>query len=774
MSRANRARRRSGTAGQLCWQSVRICRNLGRNLSLIVGLSLGAVGAIAPPMTLAQTTSQGYTLLNKGWVNDAIKAFQQSLMVNPQSVPDRLGLAVAYQRAGQDANAWMNYLQVLQRDPQNRTALAAVGTLGGYRPEWQAEGIAALTTLLTLTPNDNSVRAQRALLYGYQGRFAESLTDYQVVLQANPAPATLLGAAQINTYSGDYPQGLALFERYLKTGQAIPDDALPAYATTLRETGNPTAAIKLLTQRLPQAKAAAIELRTALALAYQASGQTDAATEVLAPLRNDPQAVLPLARALSTMARQTGDANWWREAIDLYQRAYQQTPNPPTGFTTEVADVFSEQPASRSAALALYQQLTQQQPNDRSLAVKQLGIQRQLGKLSRTELSQQLQPLLQPLPAAAAERQLLARALVRVDAPDASLLPAYQALLDSGVDAPFLSYRIAQMALQNGDFGAARQAVANYQRVVGPQDLAPELLLAEIERRETKLPESAQRYEALIARNPAAAIRANALRGLAGVRQQQGRLADAIQLYEQLLVQDPQDVTAQLGKASLAYQAQQITQAEAEAVLQKGLPLVDEGVPELVSLVGALPADPSREALYNSLLVADPENLAVQRRLIQVLAARDPAQARSRVDQLIKQDPNSLTAYFIQGELGRSLGDLNLAGQAYETILQRQPNNIDGLYALGGVRFEQRRLNEARTIYQRILALKPQDWDTRRILGELDLAQDLPFAALQQFRTIRQEQISQNVADAKLADRVIRIEVDRLKRRGFQPGWERY
>ena len=751
-------------------------------LSLASGLLITLTGL--PSQAQSAVVGQGYTLLNRGWVKDAIASFQTALRQNPQSLEAKLGLAIAYQRAGQDANAWQAYQQVLAQDSKNLTALSAMGVLGGYRSEWQAKGIEALTTLLTLAPDRMDDREQRAILYGYQGRFTEALADYQILLQ-KPTPKILLGAAQAYTYSGNYKDGLVLFERYRAIGgKTPPNDAVAAYATALRETGKSEQAIPLLEALLKQLKPLdrmTIEVRSALAEAYQANQQPDQARLVLEPLRNQPDAALPLARALSQIGRQSGDTTLYAEAVERYRQVLRQTANPSPGLMTEAADVFSEYPPSRSDAASLYEQLLRQQATP-SLGVKRLSVTRQLGQLSSDALRQQLQTVLQPLPETATERQAIALALVRFDPPDPALLPQYQALLQSGVDAPFLYFRVAQMWVQKGDFGQARQFLQRYSATMaGARDRAPQLLLAEIERREGKLDASAQRYEALIAANPPTPVLSDALLGLADVRQAQGRSDEALRVYDEILVKNPGSLRTQLGRASVAYRAERITQAEAETVLTAWLqsPAGSETPPELFSLVGVLPADPSREALYASLLAVNPENLAIQRRALQVLASRDPAAAKAQVEQLVKRNPGDLTVYFVQGDLAQTLGDLALASQAYSAILQQEPNNVDAIAALAGVRFQQQRYVEAKTLYTRVLALRPDDLDTRRILGELSLAQDHPGVALQQFKDLRQAQIARETPTLSGGDRatdrkIEKIQVDLLRRRGFQPSWERY
>jgi tetratricopeptide (TPR) repeat protein len=752
-------------------------------VSLTVGLLLlssGFSSLSAQAQTGSAAVQQGYGLLDRGWVNDAIAVFRQALQSNPQSVDARLGLAIAYQRAGQDANAWTAYQQVLTQDPNNRKALVAVGTLGSYRSEWQQRGIAALTTLLNLSPADNAARAQRALLYGYQGQFAAALADYQVVLSGNPTPDVLLGAAQIYTYSGDYPQGLALFNRYRATGASVPNTAITAYALALQKTGNPGQAVQILAPRLQSLRTldeTAIQIRSALAIAYQANQQPEQALAVLEPLRNQPEAELALARAFSTIGRQTYNGDLYEQSVALYRRALQRTPNPSAGLLLEIADVFSESDAMQADALQLYQQLSEQQPQNQSVQIKRLILENQLGQLSRADLTAQLQPVLSSLPTAPGERRSLAQALLRLDPPDPAYLSLYQTLFQEETDQPFFNFRIAQIYLQQNDLTQARQALSAYTHTpLGELDPASDLLLAEVERRDGNLETSARLYEAIIDRGLGDEIHRSAVRGLAGIRLAQGQPNQAIALYDQLLAANPDDGVIQLGRASVAYQTQQTSQAQAETVLNRWLTAHAnaEPPPELFSLVGALPAEPQRESLYKQLLAIEPDNIAVNRRWVQLLAVRDPAEAKTQVEQLIARNPNRVEVYFVQGELAQTLGDWELASQSYNLILAAQPNNSDALSALGGVRFQQRKFTEATALYNRVLALKPNDLETRRILAELSAAQDQPLSALDQFQQIQQAQKAAATPDPRVDDRIRDLEVDFLRRRGFQPYWERY
>ena len=57
---------------------------------------------------------RGNRLLKRGWVNDAIKVFQQAIKRNPKSIKANFGLATAYNRAGNIDKAWNFYQRVCE------------------------------------------------------------------------------------------------------------------------------------------------------------------------------------------------------------------------------------------------------------------------------------------------------------------------------------------------------------------------------------------------------------------------------------------------------------------------------------------------------------------------------------------------------------------------------------------------------------------------------------------------------------------------------------
>ncbi|MEB3213466.1 MAG: tetratricopeptide repeat protein [Leptolyngbyaceae bacterium] len=757
-------------------------------------IGLGLLTGVMPllPMMASSAIAQSvptqvrraYTLLDQGRVDAAIAQFEQFLQQTPNSLEGWLGVAIAYRRAGQDENAFRAYQRVIELDPNNRLALGALGLLGGFRPEWQNQGIAALDRLLSLEPSDVDARAQRALLYVYQGRFGEAIADYEIVLQRNPVPSVVLAAAQAYTYSGNYEQGLSLFSRYQAAGGTLGANEAIAYALALRETGQAAQAVQLLEQQLSQRRtldSTTINLRGALASSYAANRQFSQAVQVLTPIQGRQDSRTILARAYNDIGRYSGEISYFQAAASLYRQIMTQVSDLTAGMAREIADALSGMPirAERQYALEIYRQLSAQYPDDSGLQAQQAVLEQQLGFISSDQLSQRLQSALQPFPSNPSEQRAIAQALTRLDSPDPILLPIYQTLVNAGINEPFLNFRIAQMYVRQGNLNAARNALGLYaSTATSAQDQATAVLLqADIDRREGNLELSAQRYQSLVtnfASNPDIAI--TALQGLANIRQAQGRVGEALGIYDQIISIDPQNQALQLGRTSLAYQAELITEDQAEAVLNNWLAVngIADAPPELYSLAGALPPSAQREELYVLLLNADPSNIPIQLRRLQVIASRSPQLARAQLERLIAQNPNDLSTYFVQGELAQDLGDLELAADAYESILLQQPNETGALLALGGVRIQQQRYDLAARLYNEALALEPNNQAALTSLAGLQVSQGRRITALEQLEYLQVELAAQGQSTEVITREMQRIREGYLQQRGFQPPWERY
>ncbi|TVP65082.1 MAG: hypothetical protein EA342_15015 [Leptolyngbya sp. LCM1.Bin17] len=751
---------------------------------LAAGLWLGTGSLNRPPAALAQVSasvSRGYTQLAEGQVDGAIATFQRLIQQNPNDVEALQGLAIAYRRAGREAMALDIYQRILTLDPDNRLALSTVGFLGEFRSQWQPLGIEALTRLLQLQPEDQTARAQRAKLYYYQGLFSQSLADYGQVLPHTNDPNILGPAAEAHTFSGDYRTALSLFKRYRSDGGTIQGDRAIAYGQALRESGQMDAAVQILEQELrrtPDLNPQQLRLRGALASTYAANRQFSAALELIQPLRGRNDARLTLARALTAVGDYSQQPSYNQEAASLYRQVLATTAELSPGVRREASFALGNLPDHQRQALQLVEQLATERPEDASLTLQRQLLGYQIGQLSHAALVQQVRSTFPTLPGDGVQVRTMGQVLSRLNPPIPELLPLYQSLVAGGSHEAFLHFRIAQMLTQQGRLAEAQAALATYTNTpAGRRDPdTVQLLLADIEQRQGNLAQSSQRYQSLLSTTQLPPIRAGAIQGLASVYQIQGRFAEALALYDQLIAANPQTVSYPLGRTALAYQAGLITEAQASAVLTQGLQQLGTAPPpaELITLVTVLPPSPERAGLYQSLLTVDPSNGQLQLRSLQVLAATNPTQAQAQAAQLVAANPNHLDWYFVQAEIAQQTGNYDQARQSYQAVLQRQPSHPDALLALGGLEFQVGNYDQADRLYQQALAQDSHNSTARTSLAALNAVQGRPLAALGQLQAWQREQRAQGTVDPQVSRQRQQIQETLLQQRGIQPPWERF
>ncbi|MEL6230274.1 MAG: tetratricopeptide repeat protein [Cyanobacteria bacterium J06627_3] len=744
-------------------------------------LSFNLLTATATPSVLAQpalaqlpnldnqptVVREGYALFEKGWIDPALEKFLQAVQQYPDSVPAQLGLARSYFKLGQDANAFAAFRQLTVLEPTNVEALETLGLLGSYRPEWRSVGIDALTTLLEQPGygQNGEVRSQRALLLFYEGRLGEAIADYDIALEQTPTLATQVGAAQVFAYGGRSAQSVELFERYLSTGQTLKIYEAQAYSFALRQEGNPGAAIDMLQPFLDANGNAAeqAQLKAELATSYAANRQYERGLALLDTIEGQP---LVVARALRGMSFYTDAPDVQRRAIAAYE-AILTSSSLTVGTAREAADALSVYPGSRTTTLATYQQLAAQYPDDISLYVQTSIWERQLAQISAQELRQRL--LAVTLPENPTQLRYIASGLSKLDPPDTELVPFYQDVLAATSAEPFLHYRLGQIYLQQNKLELAQEQL----RLYAGDDPAVLLFQAEQARRQDDIDTSIAIYQQLI-NDPTSSneVVTGSLQGLAGIYQGQGRYVEALDLYEEIIALNPGNDTKILGQTSLAYQGKFISVETAESVLDQWLAShpANENPPELYSLVGALPADPARSDLYQSLLVANPGSLVIRQRQIQVLAMSDPDAANDAAAQLVADNPDAPEVYLLQGQIAQDTGKLATAERAYETLLERNPEQFDAIVGLAGVRFRQLRYQEARRLYDQAIAIAPDDLNLRQASISLTVAQDRPLQALEEINAL-QSRVPTNIG-LERQERLIKEGL--LLHRGFQPVWERY
>lgn len=129
---------------------------------------------------------------------------------------------------------------------------------------------------------------------------------------------------------------------------------------------------------------------------------------------------------------------------------------------------------------------------------------------------------------------------------------------------------------------------------------------------------------------------------------QQGDLALARRLYEQVLQAEPRSVDALLGLGAISWKEGRIEEAGQR---------------------------------YQRVLELEPRNPYAQAGLIAIIGGADPQASESRLRQLIAREPSAFL-YFTLGNLYADQGQWPGAEQAYFQAFQRQPDNPDYAFNL--------------------------------------------------------------------------------------------
>ncbi len=120
--------------------------------------------------------TQAYDHLQADNLEAAAKAYEQVLRSDPHNTDALLGLGVIALRAGQPARADDYFTRVLEVDPKNATALAALINLRGQNDPGLAES--RLKGLLAAQPDSPGLNAALGNLYAAQARWAEAQQAY--------------------------------------------------------------------------------------------------------------------------------------------------------------------------------------------------------------------------------------------------------------------------------------------------------------------------------------------------------------------------------------------------------------------------------------------------------------------------------------------------------------------------------------------------------------------------------------------------------------------
>lgn len=188
---------------------------------------------------------------------------------------------------------------------------------------------------------------------------------------------------------------------------------------------------------------------------------------------------------------------------------------------------------------------------------------------------------------------------------------------------------------------------------------------------------------------------------------QGGRLAEAAQLYLEVLALVPEQPIALLHLGLARWQAGQ--QAEGRRLVERSVAVAPDYPEAHYNLSHILRAEgdlDGAEAALRSVLRLKPDSLDALINLGALLSQRgDHAGALEAARQAVTLAPAHPQAQYNLGASRKALGDLEGAAHAYETALARQPDFLPALFNLANVRHDLGAFAQAETLYRRVLSL---------------------------------------------------------------------
>jgi tetratricopeptide (TPR) repeat protein len=183
-----------------------------------------------------QTLNQAYEAFHADRLDDARRGYEQVLRNDPRNADALLGLAAIAARQGQFERSQDLYLRVLEADPGDITAQAALISLRGSSDAGQSES--RLKTLLGGQPDSSPLHFALGNLYARQGRWSEAQQAYFEAYAHDPD-------------NGDYLFNVAVSLDHLRQSKLAAQYYRMALSATRRSTFDRNAATQRLVDLQP-------------------------------------------------------------------------------------------------------------------------------------------------------------------------------------------------------------------------------------------------------------------------------------------------------------------------------------------------------------------------------------------------------------------------------------------------------------------------------------------------------------------------------------------
>ncbi|MFW6108171.1 MAG: tetratricopeptide repeat protein [bacterium] len=469
------------------------------------------------PGTLAFRQLAQLDLL-EGNLDSALARYREAVDKNPDSVPDRMGLGHALRRKGQIGEALQQYKQVLAVDSTNSTALLALAQI--YRATGRLDlALDTCEQAKKISPSAPQVRFEMAAIQRAREQYDEAIAEYKAVLKDKPNHLRArVAIAETRFHSGDHSTAITMLTDLLgQQSTAVPAvrASLVSFYKRLGETDKAQSQLETLVQSTPKLLGAydlAVlyihkdKLPEAIRLIDQALDKQDAPT-------------LHLARGTALQLQGKLD-----QAIDAFQKAREANPDNPRMASllanahlaagkpdlarTAIRSV-KVQPDLLNAYLALIDKLAGggQQARLAANALNQAALYADANWL--TLARERYQSLLDTLPDNLAVLHLLADVHERLDDPTHAIA-TYRRMLDARSGYEPALRNLARHYLAKDEPQKAEEA---FRTLLGakPDDLDLKLALATTLQRQDKLDECIDLYKQMIKQNPTHPIAYNNL-----------------------------------------------------------------------------------------------------------------------------------------------------------------------------------------------------------------------------------------------------------------------
>lgn len=284
-------------------------------------------GRRSPDVESSVWMLRGEALLGLGKLREADEAFEESVLLAPNSVAGRLGQVSVHLRTGNldDAERIANEARVLAPDSVEPLFLLAEVALARGNT---AEGGALLDQVLERAPGHTDARLRRATLLLDSGEVELALIDVQRIRVAEPnnMQAAYLAAAAL-ARSGDSQRAREAMQELSRAVVGLDPDLLDRHPSTMLVTGyvkymqgNSEEAGQLL-QRYVAIEPRHLGARKLLASIMIARGEPLSAVEVLEPVLtihgSDPGLYRVLGRAYTVAGKHSRAARAFDRAVEL-------------------------------------------------------------------------------------------------------------------------------------------------------------------------------------------------------------------------------------------------------------------------------------------------------------------------------------------------------------------------------------------------------------------------------------------------------------------------